>query len=101
MKFTASTGLAGRFTTVRLGLPDLSQGEEVQLEGTRGEPLGRAVVADAWAGDLALLPGSILEMEQNPLHRTYSGLIVGLRGAYRVDDLTPNSKVTAYILDTI
>ena len=99
-------GLVGRFVVIRLGdkyHEDLSPGEEVALIGADDKPVGYAKAADCWVGDLALIPGSLLEMDQNPLHRTYSGLIMGLRGqlalAGEPTDLEPSAKVTALILD--
>lgn len=81
----------------------LAPGEEVALIGPDDRPVAYAKAADLWVGDLALIPASILEMEQNPLHRTYSGLIMGLRAllALAGEDPTlgPNSKVTAIIFD--
>lgn len=104
--FLNPLGLAGRFVTVRLGeelSKQLQAGEEVALIGKDDKPIGYAKAADCWCGDLALVPASVLEMEQNPLQRTYSGLIMGLRAQMALDgsdgDLTPNHKITALILD--
>jgi len=104
--FLNPLGLAGRFVTVRLGdelSKQLAAGEEVALIGPEGKPIGYAKAADCWCGDLALIPASILEMEQNPLQRTYSGLIMGLRAQMALDgsdgELKPTNKVTALILD--
>jgi hypothetical protein len=98
--------LTGRFVVTRPGDQigaDLSPGEEVALIGPDDRPVAYAKAADLWVGDLALIPASILEMEQNPLHRTYSGLIMGLRGllllAGEADTVAPTSKVTAIIFD--
>lgn len=99
-------GLVGRFVVTRLGdsyHTELTPGEEVALIGADDKPVGYARAADCWVGDLALIPASILEMDQNPLHRTYSGLIMGLRGqlalAGEPTTLEPTAKVTALILD--
>lgn len=84
-------------------------GEEIEL-ATDGDvgPLvvGYAAVVDGWGGDLALVPGSIMEMEQDPLGRTYSGLIIKLRSEKRgevngvvPEPIQPGTKVSALILD--
>lgn len=106
LQLPSPTGLTGRFVVVRPGdqiAGDLEPGEEVALIGPDDRPVAYAKAADLWIGDLALIPASILEMEQNPLHRTYSGLIMGLRGllvlAGEPDQIEPTSKVTALILD--
>lgn len=106
LQLPAPTGLSGRFVVVRPGdeISDgLEPGEEIALVGPDDKPVAYAKAADLWVGDLALIPASILEMEQNPLHRTYSGLIMGLRGllslAGEPPTIEPTSKVTALILD--
>lgn len=103
LTFHAPSGLAGRFVSVRPGLElasALQKGDEVEMVDATGQTLGYAIASDCWAGDLALIPASILEMEQNALHRTYSGLIMGLRA---VSDgqapIEPSTKVTALVLD--
>jgi hypothetical protein len=105
LAFHVATGLAGRFVTVRPG-SDLSRIEphsKVELRSATREVLGIAIARDCWCGDLALIPASVLEMEQNPLHRTYSGLIMGLRAVSKDGDppLAPDSKVTALVLDFV
>lgn len=102
IEFQNPVGLVGRFVTVRLGdkwLAKLSQGDKVQLTGPQGESHGVATAADIWNGDLALVPGSLLEMEHDPLCRTYSGLVLGLRMAYREKTVAPDSNVTVIVLD--
>lgn len=105
LTFLQAIGLAGRFVTVRPGL-DLSKikpHSEVSLLSAEGEELGVGIARDCWAGDLALIPASVLEMEQNPLHRTYSGLIMGLRATSKDGDppLAPTTKVTALVIDFV
>lgn len=104
IEFVNPVGLVGRFVTVRLGdkwLSRLSQGDKVQLTGPSGESCGVAAAADIWNGDLALVPGSLLEMEHDPLCRTYSGLVMGLRCAYRDAVIEPGSNVTVIVLDLV
>lgn len=106
--FKNEFGLAGRFATVRLGA-DLGYEKDETIRligGISGEVLGYARVADLWVGDLALIPASILEMEQAPLSRFYSGLITWLRidvasgpGKKMPAPVKPDDKVTAIILD--
>lgn len=100
--FHVNTGLGGRFTTVRpfQEVEKVRQGETIQMVTPGGELIGSALARDAWVGDLARIPAAILEMEQNALHRTYSGLIMGLR-AVGTELLEPSSKVVALILDYI
>lgn len=99
--FTDVSGLAGRFTTVRKGddwFKRVSQGEDVELADAQGNVIAHANVADGWQGDLARVPASVLEMEASALHRTYSGLIMGLR-AYYGDPVKSNMPITVLILD--
>jgi len=99
--FTNPLGLFGRFATVRhvatveLPVPN----SDVELYDVKGNLLGVAEFKDAWIGDLALIPASLLEMDQNPLHRTYSGLIMGLRTSGEYEWIAPETKVTCLILD--
>lgn len=94
-------GLFGRFTTTRLAetLEWPEAGTECELYGPDDKLIGIAEVKDAWLGDLAVIPASILEMEQNPLHRTYSGLIMGMRTCGVGKWVSPETKVMCLILD--
>lgn len=102
--FKHPTGLHGRFVTVRLGekwAKRLSQGEELEVGEPDGPLLGYAKAVDIWNGDLALVPASIVEMEHEPLCRSYSGLVMGLRMVYQGEPIKPETNVTALILEWI
>lgn len=102
IKFHNPMGLVGRFTTVREGMDWMGRveiGDEVELVSNSGSFLGVAKVADFWVGDLAVVPASLLEIEHDPLARTYSGAVFALRGRYRDREITPESKVTVIVLD--
>lgn len=85
--FQNPNGLVGRFTTVRKGpkWADRLQrcGVEVVLADAKTEtPIAVAEVENVWRGPLHLVPGLMLEMEHDPLCRTFSGLVACLQGIY-------------------
>lgn len=101
MVFQNPGGLAGRFVTVRKGdgwFKKVAPGDQIELVDAEGKVLGVADVADGWTGDLARVPASVLEMVHDPLMRTFSGLIVGLRIFYG-DPIEPSVVVSAMVLD--
>lgn len=101
IQFHDAVGCHGRFATIRKGdkyMKDLKPGNEVELVTMDGTLIGYANVVDGWLGDLARVPASLLEMEASYLHRTYSGLVIGLRSHYG-DPIQPDLPVTALILD--
>jgi len=100
--FLNPVGLSEPFSTIRPGkewIGVLERGEEVELMDPAGNVRGYAKVTDLWMGDLALMPASVVEMEQNPLHRTYSGLILGLKcmDGSKADLVQPGMVVTALV----
>lgn len=101
IQFHDAVGCHGMFSTVRKGdryMRELKPGDEVELLDKMGGVIGYATVADGWLGDLARVPASIVEMEASYLHRSYSGLIMGLRAHYG-DPVKPDMPVTALILN--
>lgn len=85
--FQNPNGLVGRFVTVRKGpkwADRLQQvGEEVYLADAKTEtPMAVAEVENVWRGPLHLVPALMLEMEHDPLCRTFSGLVACLQGIY-------------------
>lgn len=102
IKFQNPVGLVGRFVTVRKG-PKWSDrlqspGVEVILADTKTEtPLAVAEVENVWRGPLHLLPALMLEMEHDPLCRTFSGLVACLQGTYG-PPITVEMPVTAIVL---
>jgi len=85
--FHNPNGLVGRFVTVRKGpkWADRLQkhAEEVVLADAKTEtPIAVAEVENVWRGPLHLVPAFLLEMEHDPLCRTFSGLVSCLQGIY-------------------
>ena len=102
LKFQNPTGLVGRFVTVRKGpkWADRLQrsGMEVVLADDKTEtPIAVAEVENVWRGPLHLLPALMLEMEHDPLCRTFSGLVACLHGIYG-PPVTVEMPVTALVL---
>lgn len=101
LQFHDPASAHGRFSTIRKGdkyMKTLKPGDVVELSDRQGKTIGQATVVDGWHGDLARVPASVLEMEASWLHRTYSGLVMGLRAHYG-DPVQPDLPVTALILD--
>lgn len=101
MKFSSPGGTRGVFTTIRLGkqwFDDVSEGQEIALEDVDGKIFGYAKVLDKCTIEVARVPASLLEISHDPLFRTYSGAIMGLRSLYR-EDITPNDVVSVVILE--
>lgn len=94
--------LHGVFTITVVGQDPIDWGADrrVRLVDPQGQELGFVMTRDCWSGDLAQIPASVLEIEQNPANRTYSGLILSLRlcGA---QGLGPDSKVTSVIVERV
>jgi len=79
---------------------EIDQGEEIQLVDMNDQDLTYAEVVNAWSGPLIHIPASILEMANDPLQRTFSGVFMHLAARREkaetvIDDET---IVTALIL---
>lgn len=100
--FVHGVGLGNeKFLTVRIGnkwQQEMTLGDEVELfDHEAGGQRGTAKVLDIWVGRVDRLPSSLLELEHDPLARTFSGLMVSLAGAYgRM--VEPHEFVTALVL---
>jgi hypothetical protein len=53
-------------------------GEEIQLVDRNGQEICYAEVLDMWGGPLGHVPAMLLEMNQDPLQRTFTGLHTAL-----------------------
>ncbi len=53
-------------------------GEEIQLVDSNGQEICYAEVLDKWGGPLGYAPAMLLEMNQDPLQRTFTGLHTAL-----------------------
>lgn len=97
----SGAGLIGRCVSVRFAsdMIELDKGERVTVKDNGGRTLGTAVAQDLWRGDLAACPGSIMEMNADPLGRTYSGLVMQLRIENPKLNVTPDSDVVALVMD--
>ena len=79
--FTHPENLAGTFVTMRPGddLPQkMQQDDQIRMVDSDGGALGMAKPISLWCGQVHQMPASLLELEQNTLHRTYSGAVFGL-----------------------
>jgi len=101
IQFANPQGLHGTFSTVRVGDVRLTPGLLVHLVDGDGHLLATARVADCWRGDLAAVPAAILEMEQEPLARTYSGLFTHLQVRNPSLTVVPGTPVTAVIFNDV
>lgn len=76
----------------------LRERQEVQLVGVNGEPLMFAEVLNVWSGQLALVPAMLLEMSNDPLQRTFSGLFMHLVARRATDETVVNQESVITVL---
>ena len=80
------------------GFRDLKSGEEVQLVDPADQELMFAEVLNVWAGPMTHVPALLLEMSNDPLQRTFSGLHMHLVARRGPDDEIPTQESPISVL---
>jgi len=82
--------LGGAFSATFRGNKIEEVGQTVKLVDTTGQELANAEILDSWFGPLGHVPALFMEMAQDPLQRTFSGLHTHLMiHRYKDHDKTP------------
>ena len=91
--------LAGSFVVCTPGAKKVKERDTVTLVELGGHKvLGECIIHDVWVGDAAQAPAALLEIAQDPLMRTYSGMLVSMAMRAGADAGAPGAQVTLLLV---